>query len=238
MASARYTPLQVDVLVFEGCPHAGAAIALAREVVGASRTRNLARTRIDVDTPEKAAILGFLGPPPFVPTARTSSEGARPGTLCCRTYDGEGVPPEWMVEAAILRAVTPKGVLFLASPIQRAARWPKGSRVRSRLPVPDRSAQFPTDAGSARRDPVLGEIGIDISGYGPRLSRSIAAEGSTQSSRFAAKRNARFSGGRRNDFTGAFRTREQSRARRRIAFTGSGARAMNCDAHRGPFWRL
>ena len=29
------------------------------------------------------------------------------GVLCCRTYSGSGVPPKWMIEAGVIRALKP-----------------------------------------------------------------------------------------------------------------------------------
>ena len=89
--------MRIEVLVFEGCPHAGAAMALVRDV--AARLLPAGGVdRIDVDTPERAEALGFLGSPSVRVNGedierRSTSQGA----LCCRSYSGEGVPPEWML---------------------------------------------------------------------------------------------------------------------------------------------
>src|SRR5512146_394632 len=105
--------MQIEVLVFEGCPHADPAIALVTEVA-ARLVPGTPINRLDVDTPEKAAEFAFLGSP----SVRVNGEdiekrSTRQGMLCCRTYDGRGMPPEWMVEAAILRTLHPEGILFL-----------------------------------------------------------------------------------------------------------------------------
>ncbi len=178
MASARYTPLQVDVLVFEGCPHAGAAIALAREVVG-HLAPGTSVDRIDVDTPEKAAILGFLGSPSIrVNGEDIERRSTDRGTLCCRTYDGEGVPPEWMVEAAILRAVTPKGILFLCVANSARSQMAEGI-ARSLAPAHIRIASAGSRPTHVRPEAiaVLGEIGIDISGHRSKAVSEISADG-------------------------------------------------------------
>src|SRR4030043_1230361 len=89
MADEWDIPMKVEILVFEGCPHAGEAMTLVREVVG--RLAPAASVdRVDVDTPEKAAVMGFLGSP----SVRVNGEdierrSTRGGSLCCRTYAGE-----------------------------------------------------------------------------------------------------------------------------------------------------
>jgi hypothetical protein len=47
----RDVPMQVEVLVFEGCPHAGEAMALVREVVG-RLAPGASVDRVEVDPPE------------------------------------------------------------------------------------------------------------------------------------------------------------------------------------------
>ena len=58
----KRTRMKVDVLVFEGCPHTDAALSLAKKVVGRLMPEAPVR-RVEIDTPEKAAEIGFLGSP-------------------------------------------------------------------------------------------------------------------------------------------------------------------------------
>jgi arsenate reductase (thioredoxin) len=177
MADGRDTPLLVEVLVFEGCPHAGAAIARVTEVVG-RLVPGIPVNRIDVETPEKAAILGFLGSPSIrVNGEDIERRSTSRGTLCCRSYDGEGVPPEWLVEAAILRALKPKGILFLCVANSARSQMAEGI-ARSLAPVHVRIGSAGSRPTSVRPEAiaVLGEIGIDISEHRSKAVSEIPAD--------------------------------------------------------------
>jgi arsenate reductase len=178
MADERDIPIQVEVLVFEGCPHAGAALALIREVA-ARLAPGASVDRVDVDTPEKAATLGFLGSP----SVRVNGEdlerrSASRGTLCCRTYAGEGMPSEWMVEAAILRALKPEGILFLCVANSARSQMAEGI-ARSLAPARVRILSAGSRPTQVRPEAVavLGEIGIDISRYRSKAVSEIPAHG-------------------------------------------------------------
>ena len=170
--------MRVEVLVFEGCPHADAALALVTEVV-ACLAPGASVNRIDVDTPEKAAELGFLGSPSVRINGqdielRTSSRGA----LGCRTHAGEGVPPEWMVEAAILRMLQPEGILFLCVANSARSQMAEGI-ARSIAPAYVRVASAGSRPTQVRPEAiaVLREIGIDISGHRSKAVSEIPADG-------------------------------------------------------------
>ena len=155
----------IEVLVFEGCPHAESALEMTRRVV--DRLCSGAQVeKIEVDTEEKAAALGFLGSPSIRVDGRdVEGKTTTLGALCCRTYEGgSGVPPEWMVEAAVLRALKPSGILFLC--VANSARSqmaegmarsiaPEGVKVWSAGSRP--AAQVRPEAVVVMR-----EIGIDI----------------------------------------------------------------------------
>lgn len=81
-------------------------------------------TRVDADTQEQAKDEKLLGSPTIRVNGR-DIEGPtwEEGPLCCRTYeDGAGVPPEWMVEAAVLSELKPRGCSFSASPTRPGAK--------------------------------------------------------------------------------------------------------------------
>jgi arsenate reductase len=170
--------MRVEVLVFEGCSHAGEAMALVREA--ASRLAPGASVdRVEVDTPEKAAALGFLGSPSVRVNGedierRSSSRGA----LCCRTYAGEGVPPGWMVEAAILRALQPEGILFLCVANSARSQMAEGI-ARSLAPAHIWIGSAGSRPTRVRHEAVavLGEIGIDISGHRSKSVSEIPPDG-------------------------------------------------------------
>ncbi len=157
---------RVEVLYFSNCPHADEALRSTREVV----ERLLPGGEVEpvlVETEEDAKTKGFLGSP-SVRIDGIDVEGRvtdAPG-LACRVYEGgQGTPPEWMIEAALLRALRPRHILFLcvansarsqmAEGIARSLA-PKGVRVSSAGSAP---ASFRPQAIQ-----VLREIGLDISG--------------------------------------------------------------------------
>lgn len=106
--------VHIEVFVFEGCPHADAALRMAEDVARRLGP-GITVERVDVSTPERAAELGFLGSPSIrVNGADLEGKTASTGRLGCRTYEGgAGVPPEWLIEAAVLRSLSPRGILFL-----------------------------------------------------------------------------------------------------------------------------
>lgn len=152
----------VEVLVFEGCPHAQEALDRVREVVTRLAPQG-AVSRVEVDTPDRAAELGFLGSPSVRVNGRDIEGRAGAGGLSCRTYDGAGAPPEWLVEAAIARALEPKGILFLCVANSARSQMAEGL-ARSLAPpgVTIRSAGSEPAAVRAEAIAVLQEIGLDI----------------------------------------------------------------------------
>jgi arsenate reductase len=169
--------VRIEVLVFDGCPHAAAAIQLAHTV--AERLGpGITVARLDVDTPEKAAEAGFLGSPSIrVNGADIEGKSAAAGRLCCRTYeDGSGAPPEWLLEAAVLRALAPLGMLFLC--VANSARSQLAEGIARSLAPPEVTVW---SAGSqptrVRPEAIaaLAEIGLDISGHRSKSVSEIPA---------------------------------------------------------------
>jgi arsenate reductase len=167
----------VELLVFAGCPHAEAAQNLAQRV--AERLAPGANVeRIEVDTPELAAELGFLGSPSIrVNGVDIEDRQTSAGVLCCRTYEGgSGVPPEWMVEAAVLRALHPKGILFLC--VANSARSQMAEGI-ARTIAPSGVEVFSAGSAPSRLNPLavraLSEIGIDISRHRSKAIGEIPA---------------------------------------------------------------
>jgi len=155
--------VRVEVLVFDGCPHAEAAIQLAHAV--AERLGpGVTVERVDV-TPEKAAELSFLGSPSIYVNGVDIEGRAGSGRLSCRMYDDDsGMPPEWLVEAAVLRALAPRGVLFLC--VANSARSQLAEGI-ARFLAPPGVTVWSAGSQPTRVRPeaiaALAEIGIDIS---------------------------------------------------------------------------
>lgn len=157
--------IEIDVLVFEGCPHADEAFALARSA--ANLAPGTVVRRIEVTNDAEAHRLGFPGSP----TIRVNDDDVEGPTgadvgLFCRLYDGRGVPPEWLVEAAILRALHPRHLLFLCVANSARSQMAEGI-ARALAPVGVRISSAGSSPGGVRPEAVeaLDEIGIDISGH-------------------------------------------------------------------------
>ncbi len=169
--------VRVEVLVFDGCPHAEAAIESA-QTVAKRLGPGVTVERVDVDTPERAAVLGFLGSPSIrVNGADIEGKSASAGRLCCRTYeDGSGIPPEWLLEAAVLRALAPRGVLFLC--VANSARSQLAEGIARSL-VPPGVTVWSAGSQPTRVRPeaiaALAEIGIDISSHRSKSVSEIPA---------------------------------------------------------------
>jgi arsenate reductase len=156
---------RIEVLVFDGCPHAKLALELAQAV--AARLSPDARvSKVVIESEEMAARTHFYGSPTILVNGEDVEGCTGPSLgLSCRVYDGsEGVPPEWMVEAAVLRALEPRHILFLCVANSARSQMAEGlarSMVHEGLVV--------SSAGSepSRVRPeaitVLSELGIDIS---------------------------------------------------------------------------
>ncbi|MGD8699820.1 MAG: arsenate reductase ArsC [Gemmatimonadales bacterium] len=158
--------LRIELLVIPECPHAERAEQLLLRVTARLLPKtDIARTV--VRSKEEAERLAFPGSP----TVRINGEDvvgldAAPPAFACRRYEGgEGVPPEWLLEARILRALRPRHLLFLcvansarsqmAEAIARSLA-PEGVRVSSAGSAPSRVNPFAIRA--------LDQIGLDASG--------------------------------------------------------------------------
>lgn len=158
--------LRLELLVTPGCPHAEQAEEFVRGIVerlvpGAEIIRTV------VHDPAEAEELAFPGSP----TVRVKGEDLAgsdvgPPAYACRRYeDGGGVPPGWLLEARILRALAPRHLLFLCVANSARSQMAEGI-ARSLAPA---SVKI-SSAGSepSRLNPyairALEEIGIDPSG--------------------------------------------------------------------------
>ena len=169
--------LGIEVLVFDGCPHAEAAMLLA-QAVAERLGPDITVERVDVDTTERAAEVGFLGSPSVrVNGADIEGREGTAGRLCCRTYeDGAGVPPEWLVEAAVLRALSPRGVLFLCVANSARSQLAEGI-ARSLAPADVTVWSAGSQPTRVRPEAIaaLAEIRIDISHHRSKSVSEIPA---------------------------------------------------------------
>ena len=95
--------MRIEILYFEGCPNHKPAVDLAREVLS-DLGLDAEIKEVEVEGPEDAARLGFLGSPSIQVDGVDVEPSARNRTdfgFACRTYDGEGLPRREMLVAAL-----------------------------------------------------------------------------------------------------------------------------------------
>lgn len=113
--------MRIEVLTFEGCPHAAAAREQAEKAVHLEAT-DAAIDVIAVETIEAAQRLRFLGSPSIRVDGTDVEPSANDRTaygIMCRTYncgsEAAGTPSIEMIRAAIRRAATPNRSPLLPS---------------------------------------------------------------------------------------------------------------------------
>jgi len=159
--------MRIEHMFTDDCPNEAETDALVRDAV-LDLAPDAEIVSVRVESEDEARRLGFHGSP-SVRVDGEDLEGRREGpfSIACRVYDHgdgmfRGVPPRWLVEAAVLRALRPRGVLFLcvansarsqmAEGIARSLA-PEGVRVMSAGSTPSRVNPLAIRA--------LAEIGID-----------------------------------------------------------------------------
>ncbi|NUQ76095.1 MAG: thioredoxin family protein [Polyangiaceae bacterium] len=96
----------VEVLYFDGCPHAPATIDRVRKVIASMRRPDLIALRIvAIESDEQAEEHRFLGSPSVRVDGRDVEQGADARTdygIQCRVYTEEdGAPPEGWIRDAL-----------------------------------------------------------------------------------------------------------------------------------------
>lgn len=162
--------MNVEHLFFDGCPNSADADALVRDVVLALAPEATVEP-LRVESEEEARRLRFFGSPSVrVDGEDLEGRGGGPFAFACRVYDhgdglARGVPPRWLVEAAVLRALRPRGVLFLC--VANSARSQLAEAIARTLAPPDVRV-FSAGSEPTRVNPlalrVLAEVGIDAGG--------------------------------------------------------------------------
>jgi arsenate reductase len=164
--------LEVQLLVTEDCPHGPPAIRLVEEVLGRLAPETIPEVTV-VAGWEDVEELAFPGSP----TIRVNGvdlEGPEvgPPALACRRYGTEGVPPQWLLEARILGALSLKHILFLC--VQNSARSQIAEGIGRFLAGPgvmiSSAGSMPTEVRPEAIQ-ALDEIDIDI-----RSQRSMGFE--------------------------------------------------------------
>jgi arsenate reductase len=171
--------LHVELLFLESCPHVEPARALLQRVVDDLGVP-VEIEEINVATAEQAQQLGFLGSPSIRIEGRDVEELPAPAgaSMSCRTYDSGGLPPRWMVEAAVLRALASRSYLFLCVANSARSQMAEGI-ARSLAPKGTTVASAGSEPSRIRPEAieVLAEAGIDISAHRSKSLEEIDPAG-------------------------------------------------------------
>ena len=168
--------MRVELLIQEGCPNVPPTSALLRDVLD-RLAPGTDVTCLSVDDDAAARRLQFLGSPSIrIDGVDLEGPAAREPALCCRVYaGGSGVPPTWLLEAAVARALRPRGVLFLC--VANSARSQMAEGVARRL-APAGVRVFSAGSRPTQVRPeairVLGELGIDTAAHHAKAIDRIA----------------------------------------------------------------
>ena len=168
--------MDVDLIHSSTCPHVDETIDRLDEVLERLAPGSVVRKR-DMETSALGETWRHLGSPTVLVEGR-DLEGrvAHPRITGCRSYGGAGVPPTWMIEAAVLRTARPRTLLFMC--LANSARSQMAEGLARWLAPPTVSIH---SAGSLplRVDPLaveaLAEIGIDISSHGSKSVEDVPA---------------------------------------------------------------
>lgn len=162
---------RIEALVGVGCPNAEETwermVRVARRLVPSAKPRIVV-----VRSQERAEDLAFPGSP----TVRVEGEDVEldaPTTpaLACRTYGGAGAPPEWMIEAAVVRALRPRHLLFLCVANYARSQMAEGL-ARALAPEAVRISSAGSEPTAVRHEAVevMAEAGVDLR---PHRSKGI-----------------------------------------------------------------
>ncbi len=169
--------MKIDFLFSPECPHVEPAWTLVQEV--ASRLAPDAElNRVEISTLEAAQERGFSGSPSVHIDGRDLEGPGREPSLSCRLYgDGAGVPPQWLLEAAILRALSPSGFLFMCVANSARSQLAEGI-ARSLAPASVRVFSAGSEPTQIRPEAVkvLRSMGLDPSGQHSKGVEAIDPE--------------------------------------------------------------
>ncbi|MGI5863081.1 MAG: arsenate reductase ArsC [Myxococcales bacterium] len=167
---------RIEVLTFEGCPHAEAALELVRDVVAQlAPGEPVEEVRVETDEDERRERL--LGSPSVRIDGRDLEDRvATEPALACHHQDGAGLPPRWLVEVALLRALRSRHVLFLCVANSARSQLAEGI-ARTLAPEGVRISSAGLAPTSVRPEAVevLRELGIDISNHRSKSVSEIDA---------------------------------------------------------------
>jgi arsenate reductase len=169
---------RIEVLCTRDCSSAEPVIALVKTVVSAIAPHATVDLVL-IESEEQARDAGFLGFTTVRVDGRDIEKREEAGErLGCRGYPGSGgVPPRWLVEAAVIRALDPKSMLFLC--VANSARSQMAEGIARHLfgdTIRVQSAGSQPSHVRPEAIQVLGELGIDISAHHSKSVETIPPE--------------------------------------------------------------
>lgn len=98
--------MKIEILYFEGCPNHEPTVQRVRQIVDVLSVEATVTLR-QVEASDDLAALGFCGSPTVLVNGQDIDPAQRDGATYgfgCRTFDGQGVPGDAMIEAAVREA--------------------------------------------------------------------------------------------------------------------------------------
>jgi len=166
--------MNVDLIISSSCSHVDETISRLDEVLERLAPGSIVRKR-DMETSTIGETWRHLGSPSILVDDRDlEGRSAHPRIEGCRSYGGAGIPPTWMIEAAVLRAAQPKNLLFMclansarSQMAEGLARWlaPPSVSIHSAGSLPSNVNPLAVEA--------MAEIGIDISSHASKSVEDV-----------------------------------------------------------------
>jgi len=169
---------RIEILTTPTCPRTEAALSLVRGVAE-ELAPDSSVEYVVVESEDQARELAFAGSPSVrVDGVDVEGSQARESTFACRDYGDAELPPRWLVEAAVLRALAPRSYLFLCVANSARSQMAEGI-ARSLAPAGVSVASAGSEPSSVRPEAIqaLSEIGIDITGHHSKSVNDIPPEG-------------------------------------------------------------
>lgn len=159
--------MHIDFYFTPACPHADEAWTLLQNIVSELDIPEARIRRTSYNSFQEAMHHKIFGSPSIHINGRDIEGPLGEPSVSCRIYEGGvGIPPRWLIEAALLRELKPQGVLFLC--VANSARSQLAEGIARRT-APSDVRIF--SAGSQPTSPrpeamqVLRAMGIDTSSH-------------------------------------------------------------------------
>ena len=167
----------VEVLQISGCPHVPPAMTRVREVLDALAPHAELR-EVVVRDGAQALQVAFPGSPTVRVDGRDVDPVATPPAMACRFYPNrQGMPDRWAIEAAVLRALRPRHILFMCVANSARSQLAEGiARCLAPTNITISSAGSVPTRVRPQAIRVLEELGIDISSHRSKSVDDIDAE--------------------------------------------------------------